>query len=525
MFFGGQLRGSYEVRLDLVSSHFRHSPEQIRALYTQVLRRKGHWMEMLGASQTSQLGTRYPHLKDKLARMLQLGRQISGKAFTGPGLEGLKMYQRFLSAWQQEREQLEEELAHDIPEIATERKLRKVQTEDLVQTLPQDSVLVEIVHYRRAGVNPTAHYAAFVIDAEKSDPATLIDLGAADEIDKLVAAYRTALTSTQRSAKTVEVIRKAGEKLRRAVWDTIAPGVKDARRVVLALEGELSHVPFETLPTAGDEYLIDRFQFQYVTSGRDLLRDEPSLTNPGKPIVIERDEEHLGGPQQSLWRRFLNWLGILDDQQSQPEDLQSDRRSVAEQVAELLQGEHWKDQGASKTRLSKVESPKWLHLAVPCVFQGNGLNALKRTKPTSSDNSPPPTMKNLMSSSGVVLAGTGVDGRSIVTYQDIESLDLRQTDLTVLPCCDTSSKDTCSGDHVLALQNAFRQAGTKALVMTLWQVSDSTAEAIALSLYRDVLNGRPPAQALREAQLASKALGIDVRDWGAWICQVGNGAV
>ena len=171
-------------------------------------------MELLGASQHSKWEARHPSLKAKIRRMVHLGRQISAKAFAGPGWEGSKAHQRMVSSWQREHEQLEAELSRVIPEIASWQRLRSVEAAEVAEVLPTDSVLVEVARFQRASSASAAHYVAFVLPPKSSDRLRLIDLGAAEALDGLVLKYRSALgTQTQKSAKAIT---ESGERLREA---------------------------------------------------------------------------------------------------------------------------------------------------------------------------------------------------------------------------------------------------------------------------------------------------------------------
>ncbi len=77
--------------------------------------------------------------------------------------------------------------------------------------------------------------------------------------------------------------------------------------------------------------------------------------------------------------------------------------------------------------------------------------------------------------------GTGVrrsqtGGRkeaSILTAQQIASLDLTGVDWAVLSACNTGNGDLQDGEGVLSLQRAFRVAGAHSVIMALWPVDDN----------------------------------------------------
>ena len=55
--------------------------------------------------------------------------------------------------------------------------------------------------------------------------------------------------------------------------------------------------------------------------------------------------------------------------------------------------------------------------------------------------------------------------------------------------------------------------------MSLWKVPDKETHELMEDFYKRILQGRPKAEALREAQLAMKARHPEPKYWGAFICQ------
>jgi CHAT domain-containing protein len=97
-------------------------------------------------------------------------------------------------------------------------------------------------------------------------------------------------------------------------------------------------------------------------------------------------------------------------------------------------------------------------------------------------------------------AGEGDDG--ILTALEISGMDLRGTELVVLSACETALGDIEVGEGVFGLRRAFTLAGARTLMMSLWPVQDDVTAAQMKEFYGD-LGKMPPAEALREAQLAT----------------------
>jgi len=138
-------------------------------------------------------------------------------------------------------------------------------------------------------------------------------------------------------------------------------------------------------------------------------------------------------------------------------------------------------------------------------------------------------LENPLLRSGLALAGANTwlarcqlpedaeDG--LLTAEDVTGMDLLGTELVVLSACETGLGEVHVGEGVYGLRRAFVLAGAKTLVMSLWKVPDEETRELMEDFYQRVLQGRPRAEALREAQLAMRAKHPDPFCWGAFICQ------
>jgi CHAT domain-containing protein len=115
--------------------------------------------------------------------------------------------------------------------------------------------------------------------------------------------------------------------------------------------------------------------------------------------------------------------------------------------------------------------------------------------------------------SGVLLSQVGKDGsprQGLLSLEDIYNLRLG-ADLVVLSGCETALGREIRGEGLVGLTQGFFQGGATRVVASLWPVQDRATAELMSHFYRAMLrDGRSPAAALREAQLA---LSRD-RRWG-----------
>jgi CHAT domain-containing protein/Tfp pilus assembly protein PilF len=89
-----------------------------------------------------------------------------------------------------------------------------------------------------------------------------------------------------------------------------------------------------------------------------------------------------------------------------------------------------------------------------------------------------------------------------LTAEDVRGLDL-PADLVVLSACQTALGRDMRGEEPMGLTHAFLTAGASGVVVSLWSVEDRATAVLMERFYRGLLvDGLPPAEALRQAQLA-----------------------
>jgi CHAT domain-containing protein/tetratricopeptide (TPR) repeat protein len=403
--------------------------------------------------------------------------------------------------------------AGEVPEAAAR---------EIAQSLPAGSALVEFVYLRPFNLGgaspgtdrPPARYLAFVLPAGEPDRTALVDLGEAAEIDQRIADFRAWVTGEQGGDRVVPVRRPpdggdtvspAATALRAAVLDPLAASLGGRSHLFLAPAGDLARVPFEALSQADGRPLMETNHLCYVDSGLDVLHfgAEPD-EQPGAPVVAADPDVdvYLAGPASGAAGCRL----APAPDAPRFERLTATRRA-ARHFAAQLGVEPWLAGTVSRARLLGLHAPRVLHLAAPCVLAG-GLPG------------------------GAALAVAGANGYGpgrtppadadpgVLTAADIAGLDLRATELVVLPACDAGAGTAPAGDGLLALHRAFLQAGAAAVVSSLWRVPDYHVKELLSDFYDRVLAGEPRAEALRQAQLVLRARYPDRPEyWGAFVCR------
>jgi len=126
-----------------------------------------------------------------------------------------------------------------------------------------------------------------------------------------------------------------------------------------------------------------------------------------------------------------------------------------------------------------------------------------------------PAAPDVVTENPLVLAGlalAGVNRREIgqadqedgvLTADEIAALDLARVRWAVLSACETGLGEATSGEGVLGMRRAFRIAGARTLIMSLWPVEDQVTREWMESLYQARLRrAQTTAESVRSASRA-----------------------
>jgi len=550
------LRGDMDSFLSLISQHLADSPAAVADGLDMVLKRKAIVAEALAAQRDAILGGRYPDLAPALRRLRTLNAQIAQRIMSGPGPEGPEAHRQLIEKWSAEKESLEVFLAGHIPEIDLERKLTEANRAKVAGALPEGTVLVEFVRFnpfdfkaipaKGQPVWKAARYLVFVLLPGQPDNIQMIDLGEADLIDDMISDFRGEITGRaekpdgQAERGVRGAVMDVGPKLREALFDPLKKVLGDRKRLILAPDGDIYRLSFSVLPADKERYIIDDYHISYVGAGRDILRFGSGFT-PGAsaPMVIADPDYDLEAGAKSVQTdtgasRERQFRDVFP---SHFERLPG-TRVEGDHVAAMLGVKALEGGSATKRSVEDARSPRILHMATHGFFlpdqrrpPGAKEFQANRGRSGAANLAGPQSrgIENPLLGSGLVLAGYNpwrkgkvlspeVDD-GILMAEDATGLDLLFTDLVVLSACQTGLGDIKAGEGVFGLRRAFLLAGAKTLLMSLWKIPDEETQMLMEGFYKRILEGKPRAEALREAQLEVKAVSPDPLFWGAFISQ------
>ncbi len=306
------IRADFEGFLSLVYQHLPHSNAAKQAALNLVLKRKALTAAQAACNSAIFAG-RYPHLQDTFGQWRQLSDKLLELSYDIPSAEQVAFRLEELARVQKQCNDLKKQLARQVPEIQLQEQTcdRKA----VASCLPAGVSLVEFVRFRVVDLKENryqdARYLAFILPAGQPAQVEMVDLGDAAELDNLIARYREALLTQDKSsnaesesappAKLHLYNKNAGSQLREAVFDKLRPFLGSCRNLVLAPDGDLNLAPLGILPLEGGERTLrDEYAIHSVSSGRELLRNNIEVERePGPALTVGAPNYDLGSGDNS----------------------------------------------------------------------------------------------------------------------------------------------------------------------------------------------------------------------------------
>ena len=380
-----------------------------------------------------------------------------------------------------------------------------------------DSSDSKLPRYPRHGLTDTIYYAALLLTNTSSTPELVLLKNGNDLENKYLKLYSNSIRAqTEDDDSYNQFWKPIAEKLGKLYKKKSTEGI----RVYFSADGVFNQINLNTLfNPATHKYVLEETKISLVTNTKDLL-------------VAQKEEAYnnlaylFGYPDYGISVAERNVL-VKKERDSQPvyyalalergsnnlSELPGTKTEV-ENISNLMIAKGWQPEvligdKALEETLKDCFKPRVLHIATHGYFQPDA---------TSTQN---PLLR-----SGLMLAGAAqtLDGNKddktedgILTAYEAMNLNLDNTDLVVLSACETGLGSISNGEGVYGLQRAFRVAGAKTIIMSLWKVDDQATQELMTSFYENWLNTGNKRQSFEIAQQNIKMKYKAPYFWGAFV--------
>lgn len=419
---------------------------------------------------------------------------------------------------------------------------------DVRQKLKDGEAAIEIVRFRKYGMAKTISditanglteypikgltdsiaYAALIITPETKENPKIVILKNGNELEgKYLTTYRNGVK--QRAED-----RTSYQQFWQPIWEGLASvGDKHAtkggiiRKIYFAPDGVYNYLNLMALRNPrSNKYLLDELDIQTLTSTLELVvpkaQDNPNNTAVffGNPTfeMPAKERESFARKNNLLSNKTLQAVSAEIPKNTSFAKIPHTGREIMA-VGQVLAPRKWQISRymmneAVEEYLKAVYHPKVLHLATHGYFEPNAetdkqQNPLLRSGlilagVRNTPNTPPASDENLLD-----------DG--VLTAKEALNLNLDSTDLVILSTCETGLGETKNEENLFNLQKAFRQAGAKALLMSMWRVNEQISQEFVQRFYQNWVSQKNRRAAFLKTQQDLKDKYKEPYIWAAFV--------
>jgi CHAT domain-containing protein len=379
---------------------------------------------------------------------------------------------------------------------------------DVSQNLSENEAAIEFIRFRvyDRKWTDTIMYAALILLPGK-DNALFIPVCEEKQLKKLLRfSNNTGEAAVSYFYPAAGQETYASKYLYSLVWRPLEPYLNNIKTIYYSPSGLLFRISFSAIHTTKGKMLADQYDLKMMLCTRNIASHTDS-----KPDFRSA----------SLWGDINYSLKIHEKKISGTRwtPLPGTKTEI-NNIYSLLTGKNISSAQMSETAANEERfkamhgnSPSLLHIATHGFFLPQTSDN-KVSSDLSYDHNTFSMQQNPMFRNGLLLAGSNEtwSGNNIeantedgvLTAYEISHLDLSNTQLVTLSACETALGDVDDNEGVFGLQRAFKMAGVKQVLMSLWSVPDKETSELMVNFYSFLLQNGDAHNALHSAQMLMK---------------------
>jgi len=372
-------------------------------------------------------------------------------------------------------------------------------------------------------------YAAYIISPKDTAP-KFVTVFEEKQLQRLLEGYHgmSGRGATVLNAQKNNKINK-DTALYNLIWKPLLSYLGNASIIYNLPSGLLHKVSFAALTDKNNKQLIDNYEIHQLSNISELIHPV-KIDNAAKKVTLfgaadfDASDSTTTNTASAIKRNSTTANGVqfayLPGTNTEIQMVVANANKTGWITSVFTQSNATENQFKN---IGKTEVPKILHIATHGYYFPPPKS--KQTDNAFDDKNAPKDFPLLRS--GIVLSGANIfwgkdtllenkeDG--IVNAQEISNLNLLKTDLVVLSACQTALGDINGSEGVYGLQRAFKMAGVKKLLMSLWEVPDAETAELMQLFYSNLFKGASYYKAFRDAQLVLKAKYKDPNKWAGFV--------
>lgn len=428
-----------------------------------------------------------------------------------------------------ETELLEKELTRQSALFADAKKSLSTSWKQIQDQLKPKEVAIDLVafNYYNKKWTDSVVYSAFVVDKSCKYP-KYIPLFEQKQLEFLLAKNKDVQDSTRIDKHYL------GSSISDLFLKPLAKVLENKSTVYFSPAGLAHQINFSALPVSGNQTFGEKYNLHILGSTASLLQynsytvnkiSQPEFLIYGGIDYSQSNAKNNESNNELTSRVSIDFNEIATRGSFDNFGYLGGTRIEANAIATLAKNNGFKatiinEKEATEESIKALDgktSPYVLHLATHGFFFPDPKVVLKETNKDFEGTRAAiyNTSDNPMMRSGLALAGANKywkktaenltidDG--ILTASEISNLDLSACQLVVLSACETGLGAINGSEGVFGLQRAFKMAGVKNIIMSLWKVPDAQTSELFEIFYNECFAGKTIHEAFQTAQSKMKA--------------------
>lgn len=432
---------------------------------------------------------------------------------------------------------LEKELQKNNLSYSTLKKYISPDWKMIRDALTKGEAAIEFIHFPgiRFGEETIEEqsYAAIVLKKDSKYP-EIIHLFDDSDFKLLSPIYK--------GSQNIRKTKATGASLYELIFSKLEPYLSGISKIYYSPIGVLNAIPFSSL-VKDNEFLIDKYNLKLVSSTYEI----PELKKSESDIIssalvyggIDFDTNSNDLIIESRKYAYDNKAKLTSVDLAQDDGERSGWQFLpgtlieSENIFSKLQHEGIECRLLSANSANEESfkslsgnSPSLIHIATHGFFLADKKDVMTNNF-IKGINANISSSQFSMNRSGLLFAGanrtwTGQEKikdieDGILTADEISNMDLSNTDIVILSACETGLGVNWGSEGVFGLQRAFKLAGVKTLIMSLWKVSDEATSRLMQLFYDNWLGGMEKHEAFAFAQRKLKEEKPNPYFWAAFV--------
>ena len=428
---------------------------------------------------------------------------------------------------------------------------------EVQRCLKVKDVSIEFVNYRYFNLKQTDSimYAALVLLPNDTTP-HFVPLFEEGELNELLSNSQSRqmdyVVDVYHEPKDKNDLSKEFSKsLYELIWKPLEPYLKGVNKIYFSPSGLLHRINQNAIAINDQSLLSDNYDLVQLTSTRQLVTNESNakskILNASiyGGINFEMDStswmathhetdtngfalrSELSFSYTDSTLRGGSWK-YLSGSEREVNDINKIINKAGIK-SNLFKGNEATEEAFKKLGDYKVESPQIIHISTHGYFFPDPKVSRQPSAITFQEEPVFKISEHPMLRSGLIMAGANHAWKTgkpitpeaedgILTAYEISQLNLRNTELVVLSACETGLGDIQGNEGVYGLQRAFKIAGAKNLIMSLWQVPDQQTSELMTAFYKYwLIKKKSIRESLKLAQNDLRKKGLESFYWAGFV--------